>query len=156
MTSQPMTASFAKVVAESIGFNQADGPHQPLLLQRDPAERRRRAPGRRRDDRRAELQGVLVPLVGFAGEAQNFDGNGQYTRVQTGGGAEHRRRATKLPGTGSARLASCSATRSCQPLGTRPTHPDKKPPYKPDSACYKNKRPDLNGPAAAAGPADDE
>jgi hypothetical protein len=35
------------------------------------------------------------------------------------------------------------------PLGNRPADPGKRPPYKPDYPCYKNKLPDLNGPAAA-------
>jgi phospholipid/cholesterol/gamma-HCH transport system substrate-binding protein len=91
-------------------------------------------------------------VVGLSGEAQNFDGNGQYTRVQTGGGAN----AVK-----SGRLSGRSALDNqlfgnsiVTPQGTRPTHPDKKPPYKPAVACHRNKRPDLNGPAADAGPAD--
>ena len=35
-----------------------------------------------------------------------------------------------------------------------PDRPSKKPPYKPDKACYKNAKPNLNGPAANPGPPD--
>ena len=84
-------------------------------------------------------------LVGLAGEGQNFDGNGMYVRFQTGGGsqtvslgprlAEHRRAVRQH------RRRRRSAT------GRR--YPGKRPPYKPDVPCYKQKLPDVNGPAAA-------
>jgi hypothetical protein len=35
------------------------------------------------------------------------------------------------------------------PLGNRPAYPGKRPPYKPDEPCYRQKLPDVNGPAAA-------
>ena len=83
-------------------------------------------------------------LVGLAGEGQNFDGNGQYVRFQTGGGTntvslgsrrrQHRRRST----------ATTSPCRSA----TGPRYPGKRPPYKPDRRCYKQTLPNLNGPAA--------
>ena len=41
-----------------------------------------------------------------------------------------------------------------KPLGTRPDRPSKKPKYEPDKDCYKNAKPNLNGPAATPGPAD--
>ena len=134
-------------------LQQADERLQPLLQQRHPAGRRRRAPGRRRDHRRSDLQGVLVPgRPASPARRQNFDGNGQYTRVQTGGGANVVK-SGKLPGR-TAVDAQLFGNAILPPLGTRPTRPDKKPPYKPKSACYKQKPPDLNGPAAAAGPPD--
>ena len=36
---------------------------------------------------RENYKDFLYALVGLAGEGQNFDGNGQYVRFQTGGGA---------------------------------------------------------------------
>jgi hypothetical protein len=35
------------------------------------------------------------------------------------------------------------------PLGNRPFYPGKRPPYRPDVACYTQGVPNLNGPAAA-------
>ena len=35
------------------------------------------------------------------------------------------------------------------PLGNRPAYPGRKPPYRPTVPCYTQRRPDLNGPAAA-------
>ena len=46
------------------------------------------------------------------------------------------------------RGAASPRTHHFPPQGTRPTRPDKKPPYQPNTNCYKNKPPDLNGPAA--------
>jgi hypothetical protein len=40
------------------------------------------------------------------------------------------------------------------PRGTRPARPAKAPPFKPNVACYKNPKPDLNGPAAKPGAGD--
>jgi phospholipid/cholesterol/gamma-HCH transport system substrate-binding protein len=149
---QPVTASFAKVVAESIPFYRETDltsrcfadvvlPSGDVVLNDGPGTTG--APN---------FKEFWYTLVGFAGESQNFDGNGEYTRVQTGGG-ENVVKSTKLPGRPliDSELFGNSIVK---PLGTRPTHPDKKPPYKPKVPCYKNKRPDLNGPAATAGPPD--
>ncbi|HEX8102482.1 MAG TPA: MlaD family protein [Solirubrobacteraceae bacterium] len=81
-------------------------------------------------------------LVGLAGEGSNFDANGQYTRFQTGGGAN-----TIQLGTGDDAVFGNAAK---PPKGTRPAYPGKRPPYRPDVACHRNKRPDLNGPAGQA------
>ncbi len=91
-------------------------------------------------------------MVAFASDAQGFDGNGSYTRTATGGG-------DILIRTG--KLADRPKNRDIlyghalnPPLGTRPKRPSSKPPYKTSVDCYKNAKPDLNGPAAAAGPPD--
>jgi ABC-type transporter Mla subunit MlaD len=91
-------------------------------------------------------------MVGFAGDAQGFDGNGSYTRTATGGGQT-------LIKTG--RLSGRPASRSqlfgnavAPPQGTRPKRPSKAPAYNTSRACYKNAQPNLNGPAAGPGPAD--
>jgi phospholipid/cholesterol/gamma-HCH transport system substrate-binding protein len=85
-------------------------------------------------------------LVGLAGESQNFDGNGQYTRFQPGGGSQTVSTGA-LPGVGPL-FGNVPAT----PLGTRPAMPSKRPPYKRNVACYKNKRPDLNSARIGGGP----
>jgi virulence factor Mce-like protein len=85
-------------------------------------------------------------LVGLAGESQNFDGNGQYTRFQTGGGAN--RVQTGALGTDGPLFGNALR----RPLGTRPARPRSRPPKKRTSACYKQKRPDLNSARIGAGP----
>jgi virulence factor Mce-like protein len=88
---------------------------------------------------------LFYGLVGLTGEGQNFDGNGQYVRFQTGGGRE------TIELGGQEKLYGSAAV---PPRGTRPRFPGRRPPYRPDATCYKNRRPNLNGPAAAAGPGD--
>jgi phospholipid/cholesterol/gamma-HCH transport system substrate-binding protein len=149
----PATASFAKVVAESVGFYKATDLTSRCF------DRVVLPPGDTVLQDGAATTGAKVfkefwySLVGLAGQSSNFDGNGLYTRVQTGGGANVAR-SDRLPGRGplDSQLFGNALVR---PLGTRPTKPAKKPPYKPDYACYKNKPPDLNGPAAKAGPGDE-
>jgi phospholipid/cholesterol/gamma-HCH transport system substrate-binding protein len=149
----PTTAAFAKVVAESIGFNQETDltsrcfynvilPSGDVVLQDDAATTGVKT-----------FKEFWYSMVGLAGQSANFDGNGLYTRVQTGGGANVAR-SERLPGRGplDSQLFGNALVR---PLGTRPTRPDKKPPYKPKTDCYKNKPPNLNGPAAKAGPGDE-
>jgi ABC-type transporter Mla subunit MlaD len=149
---QPTTESFAKVVAESIGFYKETDlasrcfskivlPSGDVVLQDGSATTGAKT-----------FKEFWYSLVGLAGQSQNFDGNGLYTRVQTGGGANVAR-SERLPGKGPLD-SQLFGNALVQPLGTRPTRPSKKPPYKPDYACYKNKPPDLNGPAAKAGPGD--
>ncbi len=79
-------------------------------------------------------------LVGLAGEGQNFDGNGQYVRFQTGGGANTIQLGGEAP-----QFGNLVGT----PLGARPGKPRRKPPYRPDAPCYRQQRPDVNGPAGA-------
>jgi virulence factor Mce-like protein len=83
-------------------------------------------------------------LVGLAGEGQNFDGNGMYVRFQTGGGSE----ALSL-GSASSSTGELFGNAVAVPLGNRPFYPGRKPPYRPTATCYKQTRPNLNGPAAA-------
>jgi ABC-type transporter Mla subunit MlaD len=91
-------------------------------------------------------------MVGFASDAQGFDGNGSYTRTATGGG-------DLLVRTG--KLSNRPRQRDIlyghalvAPQGTRPKRPSKAPAINFKRDCYKNTPPDLNGPAAAAGPPD--
>ncbi len=149
---RPMTASFARVVNRSIAFNRQTNnfsrcfsnvilPAGDAVLQDGAATTGAQT-----------FKEFWYLVTGFTGEGQDFDGNGQYTRVQTGGGANIVK-SGKLPGR-TAVDAQLFGNAIVPPLGTRPARPKKKPPYKPNSACYKQKPPDLNGPAAAAGPPD--
>ena len=85
-------------------------------------------------------------LVGLTGESQNFDGNGQYTRFQTGGGTN---RVQTGPLGGDGPLFGNALRR---PLGTRPARPRARPPKRRTSPCYRQKRPDLNSARIGGGP----
>ena len=82
-------------------------------------------------------------MAALSGESQNFDGNGTYVRFQPGGGDQ----AVSLGTAGS--VAEQFGNNVGVPLGNRPFYPGKRPPYRPDVACYTNTLPNLNGPAAA-------
>ncbi len=81
-------------------------------------------------------------LVGLAGEGQNFDGNTQYVRFNTGGGS------TAVSVGGQIGAAASPA------IGTRPAYPGRRPPVRSDVACHRQGVPDLNGPAARRGRSD--
>ncbi|HWT24806.1 MAG TPA: MlaD family protein, partial [Solirubrobacteraceae bacterium] len=83
-------------------------------------------------------------LVGIAGEGQNFDGNGMYVRFQTGGGSQAVSLGSQNAGTG--RLFGNNAE---VPLGNRPAYPGRRPPYRPEAPCHRQRIADVNGPAAA-------
>jgi virulence factor Mce-like protein len=93
---------------------------------------------------RENYKDFFYTLVGLAGEGQNFDGNGPYVRFQTGGGSQ----SVSL-GQGSAGSPPQFGALPTPPLGNRPFYPGKIPPYRPKEPCYRQKLPDLNGPAAA-------
>jgi phospholipid/cholesterol/gamma-HCH transport system substrate-binding protein len=96
---------------------------------------------------RENYKDFFYTLAGLAGEGQNFDGNGMYVRFQTGGGSQQ----VSL-GRGSAGSAPQFGGLPTPPLGNRPFYPGKVPPYVSDNPCFKQKLPDLNGPAAAKRP----
>jgi phospholipid/cholesterol/gamma-HCH transport system substrate-binding protein len=83
-------------------------------------------------------------LVGLSGEGQNFDGNGMYVRFQPGGGSQ-----TVSLGSQTSSTGQLFGNNVAVPLGNRPFYPGKRSPYKPNATCYKQKLPDLNGPASA-------
>jgi phospholipid/cholesterol/gamma-HCH transport system substrate-binding protein len=91
----------------------------------------------------------LSATVGANGAAQNFDGNGFMLRGHPGGGATPVAtgvtRWMREPLYGNALAA---------PEGTRPAAPRELPPHRPELACHRSAAPDLNGAAAAIGPAD--
>jgi phospholipid/cholesterol/gamma-HCH transport system substrate-binding protein len=88
-------------------------------------------------------------LTGLSGESQNFDGNGQYTRFQTGGGS-HFVSTGQAVGGGPSSVQFGNAI--AQPIGTRPVRPASRPPYNRTFPCYQNPIPDINGAATGSGP----
>ena len=77
--------------------------------------------------------------VALAGESQNFDGNGQYTRFQPGGGDQtFTTTNTRLGG------APLFTNPNMAPLGTLPKYPARKPPYRRDVECHRNAIPKVN------------
>jgi phospholipid/cholesterol/gamma-HCH transport system substrate-binding protein len=88
-------------------------------------------------------------LTGLSGESQNFDGNGSYTRFQTGGGS-HFVSTGQAVGGGPSSVQFGNAI--LQPIGSRPGRPASRPPYNRTFPCYKNPIPDINGATTASGP----
>ncbi len=88
--------------------------------------------------------------TGVAGESENFDGNGNYVRFQPGGGPV----TVKQPnpdGSTALDAGEMFGNTISAPLGTRPRGRGL-PPINSSKPCYENAVPNLNGPAAAAGP----
>jgi ABC-type transporter Mla subunit MlaD len=85
-------------------------------------------------------------LVGLAGESQNFDGNGQYTRFQPGGGSQTVSTGD-VAGTGPLFGNAAEA-----PLGTRPAFPGRRPPYRRGEPCHAQPPPALNAARTGSGP----
>ena len=86
-------------------------------------------------------------MVGLAGEGQNFDGNGQYLRLATGGGGH-------LIETGNSTNlgAPFFGNAISPPVGTRPAYPGRRPPYVSTTPCYRSPVPNVNGPASNGPP----
>jgi len=89
-------------------------------------------------------------MVGSAGEAQGFDGNGPFLRISAAGGPNTielgptNYQGSKVP---------LFANPTEQPVSTRPAFPNKLPELRRDVPCASQKVPDVNGPAST-GPAD--
>jgi phospholipid/cholesterol/gamma-HCH transport system substrate-binding protein len=83
-------------------------------------------------------------MVSLVGEAQNFDGNGGYVRIQAGGAT-----AVQTPSVGPGGPLHASASQ--QPLGTRPAK-GARPPYKPTVKCHTQPVPNLSDAAIGGGP----
>ena len=92
---------------------------------------------------------LMSAFVGMSSAAQNYDGNGVFLRGHPGGG-------TAPVDTAKARFLDQSIYGHAlsQPLGTRPAAPATTPEPRSDVTCRSQPAPDLNGPAADAGPAD--
>jgi ABC-type transporter Mla subunit MlaD len=85
-------------------------------------------------------------MTALSGESQNFDGNGSYTRFQTGG-------SNNTVSTGNTTFGGPPLFGSAAepPVGTRPARPASVPPYNRKVPCYKSTPPNLqaktgNGP----------
>jgi phospholipid/cholesterol/gamma-HCH transport system substrate-binding protein len=87
-------------------------------------------------------------MTSLSGESQNFDGNGSYTRFQTGGGPNTF--STGPSGVDTFTGEPLFGNPAVQPVGSRPARPSNKPPQRRDVACYKNDLPNLK---AKTGPA---
>jgi ABC-type transporter Mla subunit MlaD len=91
-------------------------------------------------------QELFQSAVGLAGSAQNFDGNGRYTRAIAGGGSD-RVQTGSLPGAG-----PLYGNAVLPPLGTRPAYPGSAPPLNAAIPCFKNAPPNLNAAKTGVGP----
>jgi phospholipid/cholesterol/gamma-HCH transport system substrate-binding protein len=97
------------------------------------------------------FQELFYGAVQIAGAGQGFDGNGPFLRLQPAGGPALV--SGPNPGGGFEDTRNFGSAIEA-PAGVQPVRPSSPPPFRPDFACHRNPVPDLNGPAAAAGPAD--
>ena len=77
-------------------------------------------------------------MTALSGESQNFDGNGGYTRFQTGGSGNTVSTGNTTDG-GDPFFGSAAEP----PIGTRPARPANKPPYDRSVPCYRSTPPNL-------------
>jgi virulence factor Mce-like protein len=91
-------------------------------------------------------QEFFQTTVGLAGESQNFDGNGSYTRFMSGGGAYPVQTQVAQQQT-----SPLFGSATSPPVGTRPAR-GARPPYKPNAPCYKQKPPNLDAAQIGPGP----
>ena len=97
------------------------------------------------------FQELLYGAVQLAGAGSPFDGNGSYLRLQPGGGPQLLQ--GENPG-GGIQDTAIFANGVEVPDGIQPVLPAATPPFRMDVACHQNDPPNINGPAAAAGPSD--
>jgi phospholipid/cholesterol/gamma-HCH transport system substrate-binding protein len=84
--------------------------------------------------------------VALSGESQNFDGNGQYTRFQPGGGDQtFTTTNTRIGG------APFFTNPSLAPIGSIPKYPARRPPYRRDVKCFNSDLPKVNENAVLGG-----
>jgi phospholipid/cholesterol/gamma-HCH transport system substrate-binding protein len=91
----------------------------------------------------------LYALVNFAGQSQNFDGNGYYWRIQPGGGEQLVTQSNPLGNLATDKADWAHTVEA--PAGTQPQLGGR-PPKKPDVRCDGNPVPDVNGPLGQVGP----
>jgi phospholipid/cholesterol/gamma-HCH transport system substrate-binding protein len=84
-------------------------------------------------------------MVGLAGEAANFDGNGTAIRAALGGGSW----LTNFGSIAPRRFVTGNANN--RPLGTSPLYPSQPPRYELRAPCYRQALPNVNGPQAGPG-----
>ena len=96
---------------------------------------------------------LFYGTVNLAGESQQFDGNGPMVRFQSGGGptlVQGDYSTASNPADGPIVYGNNIAP----PLGTRPTFPNKIPPFRPDVRCPQNPIPNINGTGGTGLPGD--
>jgi len=91
-------------------------------------------------------------MVGLSGESQNMDGNGGYTRFQTGGGTNTLSTGSVGTGPQGGNALPFIGNFALQPIGTRPARPQTKPPVNRKKACHTNTPPDLQSARVGVGP----
>ena len=97
------------------------------------------------------FQELFYAAVQLASAGQPFDGNGPYLRLQPGGGPQ----LVQGENPGGSFEDTANFAYAIEPLaGIQPVLPDGTPPFRMDVPCHQNAVPNLNGPAAAAGPPD--
>ena len=91
----------------------------------------------------------LYGTAAQAGQGSTFDGNGQFLRVQGGGGPYEVGADIPdgLPPNDNVNFGRAIAS----PTGTQPLKPSKAPPVRTDVPCFKSDPPNLNGSQAAVG-----
>jgi len=96
----------------------------------------------------------LYTLTGFAGIAQNFDGNGPVARAQAGGGSvlvgEPNPAGAELRDVGPLEATNYAHTIE-NPIGNQPQLGGM-PELRPGARCYRNPVPNVNGPLGQVGP----
>lgn len=97
------------------------------------------------------FQEFFYSAAQIAGSGQQFDGNGPFLRLQPGGGDVLVQ--TPNPG-GTFEDTANFGTAIVPPEGVQPVLPNGTPAFRMDVPCNENAVPNLNGPAAAAGPPD--
>ena len=92
----------------------------------------------------------LYGIAAQAGEGANFDGNGQFLRIQPGGGPVEVSAPSPVPNSLTTDDEIFGNTIEA-PIGSQPPKPKGKPPVKLDVPCYTQDVPSLNGSQAAVG-----
>jgi ABC-type transporter Mla subunit MlaD len=94
----------------------------------------------------------LYTLTNFAGQVQNFDGNGPFVRIQGGGGSKLVSTPNRVANPKDQLVTDKTsyAHTAVAPVGTQPQLGGK-PPLKPEVRCFTNPVPDVNGPLGQVG-----
>lgn len=150
---QPATADLARLEGESLTFlpqlNLANRCFARTIIPagnigvQDGAHTTRRADGSIVEN----YKEFWYTMVGLAGEAANFDGNGSAIRTGLGGGSWLVNFGRAASG------GSVAGNADWQPQGTSPLYPAKQPPYELNAPCYRQTLPNVNGPQAGPGKA---
>lgn len=97
-------------------------------------------------------QEFFLAAAAQAGEGANFDGNGQYLRIQTGGGPV--KVSTPIPNGNASEFGPDNVNYGntiSAPIGTQPLKPEEEPPVRTDVPCFTQEVANVNGPQGAVG-----